>query len=146
MNQLKQICTFKLGSHEFGVPAIQVQEIIRTQRVTRVPRAVKTILGLINLRGQLVTAIDTRDLFDFLQHESSDKNVHMNVVVNSVNGLLSLVVDQVGEVVEVSENQYEDLPQTFTGKSSDHLSGVYKLNERLILLLDVDRIFIKGSN
>lgn len=144
MNTYKQICTFKVDSHEFGVTAVQIQEIIRPQRITRVPRATTSILGLINLRGQLVTAIDMRKVLDFSQPDELSSIKNMNVVVHSSQGLLSLVVDHIGEVVEVYDQQFENLPQTLTGKIKDCLQGVYKLKERLILLLDIDKICNKA--
>ncbi len=131
----QQFCTFYLDGLFFGIEVEKVQEVIRHQTMTRVPLAPKLIGGLINLRGQIVTAIDLR-LRLGLQERKPDE-LPMNVVARSEDGAVSLLVDEIGDVVEVHEDQFEDVPQTVR-QARDLIRGVYKLPDRLLLVLDTD--------
>ncbi len=132
----KQLCTFKLGSHLFGVDAQSVQEVIRYQEMTKVPMAPPAISGLINLRGQIVTALDLRFRLGFGKLEGDRKP--MNVVVRSDDGAVSLLVDQIGDVIEVDDRNFEEPPDTLSGAARDLILGAYKLEGQLLLLLDCD--------
>lgn len=129
----QQFCTFYLDGLLFGIEVEKVQEVIRHQAMTRVPLAPKLIAGLINLRGQIVTAIDLR-LRLGLPERTADE-LPMNVVARSEDGAVSLLVDDIGDVLEVQEQQFEDVPQTLR-QSRELIRGVYKLPERLLLVLD----------
>ncbi len=132
----QQFCTFYLDSLFFGIEVEKVQEVIRHQAMTRVPLAPKLIGGLINLRGQIVTAIDLRLRLGL--PERSAEALPMNVVARSEDGAVSLLVDEIGDVLEVKEEQFEDAPETMR-QARELIRGVYKLPGRLLLVLDTAR-------
>lgn len=137
MNATRQLCTFYLDGHFFGVDAQSVQEVIRYQEMTRVPLTPECVNGLINLRGQIVTAIDMRKRLG-LQDRPADK-LPMNVVVRSDEGAVSLLVDQIGDVIEVSSEDFETPPDTLRGPARVLIQGAYKLNNELLLVLDCEQ-------
>jgi purine-binding chemotaxis protein CheW len=137
MGDAQQFCTFYLDGRYFGVDVRNVQEIIRCQPMTQVPLAPEVVSGLINLRGQIVTAIDLRTRLE-LQRRHADR-LPVNVVVQTDDGAVSLLVDEIGDVVEVSQELFERPPETLKGKAREFILGAYKLKNRLLLILDVDR-------
>lgn len=137
MNHSKQFCTFFINGLFFGVEVLKVQEVIRYQEMTRVPLASRTLQGLINLRGQIVTAIDLRRRLELPPRDSD--SLPMNVVVRSDDGAVSLLVDEIGDVVEIQDDIYERPPETLRGVARDLVTGVYKLKERLLLILDTEK-------
>jgi purine-binding chemotaxis protein CheW len=132
-----QFCTFYLDKLLFGVDLKNVQEVIRWLDVTPVPLAPRVVSGLINLRGQIVTAVDLRRRLE-LPPRSADVHA-MNVVVRSEDGPVSLLVDEIGDVVEVEESTFERPPETLRGAVRTMIAGVHKLNGRLLLVLDADK-------
>lgn len=138
----RQLCTFALGDLLFGVDVKNVQEVIRYQEMTTVPLAPSTIRGLINLRGQIVTAIEMRARLGLPEREGA---LPMNVVVRTGDGVVSLLVDEIGDVLEVEERCFERPPETMGGTFRELVSGVYKLDRHLLLLLDVERITSVGA-
>ena len=137
MNESKQYATFFLNNLFLGVEVLKVQEVIRYQEMTRVPLAPTMIQGLINLRGQIVTAIDLRRRFEFPAR--AEGQLPMNVVVRSEDGAVSLLVDEIGDVVEIEDDAYERPPETLIGAARELVTGVYKLKKRLLLILDTER-------
>ncbi len=137
MNDSNQFATFFVNGLFFGVEVLKVQEVIRYQDMTRVPLAPSMIQGLINLRGQIVTAIDLRRRLGLVP--LPEGQLPMNVVIRSDDGAVSLLVDGIGDVVEIQQDSYERPPQTLSGVARDLIKGVYKLNERLLLILDTER-------
>jgi purine-binding chemotaxis protein CheW len=137
MVQNEQLCTFFLDGHFFGVPVQQVQEVIRYQEMTRVPMVTPIIRGLINLRGQIVTAIDLRRRLSMTERPAGQ--LPMNVVVRTGEGAFSLLVDEIGDVIEVEENTFERPPEMLQGMAREMIRGVHKLPERLLLVLDTER-------
>lgn len=133
----QQLCTFFVDGLFLGVEVEKVQEVIRFQEMTRVPLAPGVIGGLINLRGQIVTAVDLRRRLDLRERSADD--VPMNVVVQTSDGAMSLLVDDIGDVVEVHSESFERAPDTLTGVTRELIRGVYKLNKQLLLLLDTDK-------
>jgi purine-binding chemotaxis protein CheW len=133
----KQYCTFLVGGLYLGVDVLRVQEVIRYQQMTRIPLAHPVVRGLINLRGQIVTAIDLRRRMDLPERESLEHTV--NVVLETADGAISLLVDEIGDVVEVSQQLFERPPETLRGAARDLIRGTYKLPDRLLLILDVDQ-------
>lgn len=133
----RQLCTFSLGDLLFGVDVTNVQEVIRYQEMTCVPLAPAIIRGLINLRGQIVTAIEMRARLGLPEREGA---LPMNVVVRTSDGVVSLLVDEIGDVLEVEERVFERPPETMSGTFRELVSGVYKLDRQLLLLLDVEKI------
>lgn len=134
----RQYCTFYLGDQYFGLDVLKVQEIVRHQPLTRVPLAHPMIRGLINLRGQIVTAIDLRKRLDL--PEAAEDHEPVNVVVQTDDGAVSLLVDEIGDVLEVSEQQFERPPETLQGSARDLIQGAYKLADQLLVILDPELI------
>jgi purine-binding chemotaxis protein CheW len=132
-----QYCTFYVDGHYFGLDVLRVQEIIRYQEMTRVPLAPPVVRGLINLRGQIVTAIDLRRRLE-LRERPADQ-LPLNVVVQTGDGAVSLLVDEIGDVLDVPEAAFERPPETLGGTARDLIRGAYKLTDRLLLILDTDR-------
>lgn len=137
MNTNKQYATFFLNNLFLGVEVLKVQEVIRYQQMTFVPLAPAMIEGLINLRGQIVTAIDLRRRFDFPSLEEGRRP--MNVVIRCDDAAVSLLVDEIGDVIEVDEDDCERPPETVKGIARELVTGVYKLKDRLLLILDTER-------
>jgi purine-binding chemotaxis protein CheW len=133
----QQFCTFFLAGYYFGLDVLRVQEIIRYQEMTRVPLAPLVVRGLINLRGQIVTAIDLRRRLDLEDRPAGQLPV--NVVVQTDDGAVSLLVDEIGDVLEVSEKLFERPPETLAGAARQLIRGAYKLPDRLLLILDPER-------
>jgi purine-binding chemotaxis protein CheW len=133
----QQFCTFFLNDQFLGVPVEQVQEVIRFQEMTRVPLVPAVIRGLINLRGQIVMAIDLRRRFGMVERPESE--LPMNVVVRTDDGPVSFLVDEIGDVLEAEEERFEATPDTLDGPGRELVQGVYKLDQRLMLVLDTER-------
>ena len=133
----QQFTTFTLDGHLFGVEVETVQEVIRYQETTRVPLAPGSIGGLINLRGQVITALDLRHRLGMPDRAEGQKP--MNVVVRTEDGAVSLLVDQIGEVIETDASHFESPPDTVTAQARDLIRGAYKLDRTLLLALDVPR-------
>lgn len=135
--QTRQLCTFTLGDMLFGVDVTHVQEVIRYQEMTSVPLAPTLIRGLINLRGQIVTAIDMRARLGL---PARGEPLPMNVVLRTGEGVVSLLVDEIGDVLQPNDAQFERVPETIFGVLRELVSGVYKLDRTLLLLVDVERL------
>lgn len=133
-----QYCTFLLGELYLGVEVLRVQEVIRAQPMTRVPLAHPVVRGLINLRGQIVTALDLRRRLDLPDRAGGPPP--MNVVIETDDGAVSLLVDEIGEVLDVAADQFEGPPDTLRGEARDLIRGAYKLPDRLLLILNTDRV------
>lgn len=133
----QQFCTFFVDGHYCGLDVLKVQEVIRYQDMTRVPLARPVVRGLINLRGQIVTAIDLRRRLDLT--DRPDDQLPVNVVVHTDDGAVSLLVDEIGDVLDVSEEDFERPPETLQGTVRELIRGAYKLDGRLLLILDVER-------
>jgi len=141
----RQLCTFFLQDLYFGVEVEKVQEVIRYQEMTRIPLAPEVIAGLINLRGQIVTAIDLRRQLELAGRQAGQ--LPMNVVIRRDDGPISLLVDEIGDVVDVEEESFEDPPDTLEARRKEFLRGVYKLKDKLLLLLDTDKaVAIVGAH
>lgn len=137
MSLASQYCTFRLDTLTFGIDVVRVQEVIKCQPMTRVPQANDVVEGLINLRGQIITAIDLRRLLGLPPRLAEQEP--MNVVVRTGEGELSLLVDEIGDVVEVDDGAFETAPETLQGTARELLLGAYKLDDRLLLILDTDK-------
>ncbi len=137
MAEAHQFCTFYVDGHYFGLDVLNVQEIIRCQEMTRVPLAPPAVRGLINLRGQIVTAIDLRRRLE-LKDRPADQ-LPVNVVVHTSDGAVSLLVDEIGDVREVPQQTFERPPETLQGTARELIRGAYKLPDGLLLILDTER-------
>lgn len=132
----KQFSTFIVDHLLFGVEVEKVQEVIRYQEMTRVPLAPAVVKGLINLRGQIVTAIDLRRRLGLRERATND--LPMNVVIRHNDGAVSLLVDEIGDVMEAEAEIFEDPPDTLDRTARDLTRGIYKLENRLLHVLDTD--------
>jgi purine-binding chemotaxis protein CheW len=134
----REYATFFVDGLFFGIDVLQVQEVLRYQEMTRVPLAPTVIEGLINLRGQIVTAVDMRRRLK-LRPRDGDR-APMNTVVRTKEGAaVSLLVDEIGDVVEVDAETFEPVPENVEPAARDLLQGVYKLKDRLLLVLDTEK-------
>jgi purine-binding chemotaxis protein CheW len=136
MSDTQQLCTFSIGGVLFGVDVTRVQEVTRCQELTPVPLS-RNVAGLINLRGQIVTAIDMRSILE-LPPRSPEQQA-MSVVVYTEDGTVSLLVDEIGDVVTVSSAAFERPPTKMRGPSQELVTGLYKVDATLLLVLDVPR-------
>jgi purine-binding chemotaxis protein CheW len=132
-----QFSTFFVADLFFGVDVLNVQEVLRFQQMTPVPQAPRVIEGLINLRGQIVTAIDMRRRLG-LPPRAGDKSP-MNMVVRTSDGAVSLLVDEIGDVLDMDAATYERPPENLDPAAREIIRGVYKLKGRLLLVLDAER-------
>lgn len=142
-----QYCTFRLGHLAIGVDVCRVQEVLRHDRMTKVPLARADVRGLINLRGQIVTAIDMRAQLGL----SVEGEPSTNVVIRTGEDAYSLLVDEVGDVVSPSLDDHEPVPVAVPDRVREVVSGCFKLDGRLLLVLDTDRVAeqqlaVSGSN
>lgn len=138
MDTHSSFCTFHVGHLRLGVEVHRVQEVIRAQTMTRIPGASDIVRGLMNLRGQIVTALDLQrrlGLFDPDQPEPL-----MNVVIRTNDVPVSLLVHEIGDVLVVNGNSFEPLPETLQGIPRELISGVHKLEHELLLILDTEAV------
>lgn len=133
-----QLCGFKIGSGFYAISVLDVQEVIKPQLVTKVPASPSYIQGLINLRGQIVTAISLKSLFG-LENAATKNEDYMNIIVRSGESLYSLVVDEILDVIDVDDSTFEATPDTIDEKVRVLISGVYKLDTNLLMLLDLNK-------
>lgn len=137
-DELLQLVTFSISEEEFGVNILKVQEIIRTMEITKVPRAPEFVEGVINLRGKVIPIIDLRRRFN-LAPKPHDKNTRI-IVIEINNIIVGFVVDAVSEVLRIPASTVEPPPPVVAGVDSDYVSGVGKLQERLLIMLDLDKL------
>ena len=138
MGQMIQLVTFRLGSEEYGIDIMKVQEIIRIQSITRVPQMPVFIEGVINLRGSVIPVLDLRKRFEM---DASAIGHEARIVIVNVDGrTVGVIVDAVSEVKRLSESQIEPPPPVVAGIGHEYLRGVGKLDGRLIILLDLEQI------
>ena len=133
-----QLVSFKLKQEEFGVNILQVQEIIRMQEITNVPNAPQFVEGVINLRGRVIPIVDLRKRFGLETKEHSNATRIIVVMIGEVQ--VGLIVDEVSEVLRISEDTVEPPPPIVAGIESDYIKGVGKLEDRLLILLDLNKI------
>jgi purine-binding chemotaxis protein CheW len=133
-----QFCTFYLDGALYGLRVEQVQEIVRHQEMTPVPLANAVIAGLINLRGQIVSALDLRVRLGLPRRK--DGAMATNVLVRHDDESVSLLVDEIGDVVEVPEESFEDAPDSVVGEARTLAQGVYKLPDKLLHVLDLQAV------
>jgi purine-binding chemotaxis protein CheW len=134
----EQLCSFQLAGMTFGIAALDVQEIMRAQPITRVPLSDPATAGLMNLRGQIVTAIDLRARLQLPPRADDERCI--NVVIRSTEGVFSLLVDSIGDVVVLDRDALELMPENVPPHFRDLMAGAYKLPDRLLFVLVVDRV------
>lgn len=143
MSKTRQFCTFHLENLFLGVEVDQVQEVMLYDQMTEVPLTDSAVAGLINLRGQIVTALDLRRCFAMpikpLPLEDPTVDPPKNVVVKDGDEAISLLVDEIGDVLEIDVSTFEPPPPTLTDPARQLVRGIHKLDGQLLLVLDVER-------
>lgn len=137
-DELIQLVTFSTGDEEFGVDILKVQEIILPMAITKVPKAPEFVEGVINLRGKVIPVIDLRRRFG-LKSKAQDK--YTRIIVIEINHMIvGFVVDSISEVLRIPANTVEPPPPVVAGLESEYINGVGKLEDRLLIMLDLDRL------
>jgi purine-binding chemotaxis protein CheW len=140
----QQLCTFFLKRIYFGIDVQQVQEVIRSSVITRVPLAPPDICGLINLRGQIITVIDLQQRLNMgesvMRSPTQNEQHGFNIVVHSNNEVVSLLIDDVGDVLSFAKNTFQPPPATLKGRMRQMLAGAYPIQEGFLLVLDIEKI------
>jgi purine-binding chemotaxis protein CheW len=137
-SSLIQLVTFKIADEEFGVDILKVQEIIRMMPITKVPNAPAFVEGVINLRGKVIPVIDMRKRFG-LAESAHDSDTRIEVM-DLQGQVVGFVVDAVSEVLRINESTVEPPPAVVAGVGSEYMRGVGKLKDRLLILLDLDKL------
>lgn len=141
--EILQLVTFKIGDEEFGVDILQVQEIIKMPEYTRVPNSPRAVVGVINLRGKVIPVLDFRLQLGLEQREP-DRMTRIAVVeINS--RVIGFIVDQVSEVIRINKSITEAPPAMVRGISSEFITSIGKLDERLLIMLDLEKILFAGA-
>ena len=133
-----KICTFYIDNYFFGLDVSRIQEVIRYQEMTRIPLSHETISGLINMRGQIVTAINMRKRLGFAAMPEDEKP--LNIIVRTEDGAVSLLVDNIGDVIDINRDRFEALPENLKGELLNVLKEVCKLDDKLLLILDIEQV------
>ncbi len=147
-----QFCTFFLNKIFFGIDVCYVQEVVRYQEMTFVPLAPLDICGLINLRGQIVTTIDLRRRLEMSESavvsisELPHEQLPYNVIVRTDAEVVSLLVDDIGDILEFTQENFEPPPATLKGRVRQLLQGAYKLNDGFLLILDTEKVLGIGAS
>lgn len=138
MPETRQLCTFHLDDLFLGIDVDRVQEVLQAQHLTRVPLADPSVAGLINLRGQIVTAINLRACLN--RNADIEPDASLSMIIRSETTLVSLLVDRIGDVVDVDSSDFAQPPETLKRAVVELIRGAYKLPDSLLLVLDSERI------
>jgi purine-binding chemotaxis protein CheW len=143
LGEERQLVVFQLGAELYGVDIARVHEIIRLQAITRVPRAPKFVEGVINLRGKVIPVVDLRRRFGLPTAEHT--RATRIVVVEIGDQVVGIIVDSVSEVLRINTSTVEPPSPVVAGIDSEYLHGIAKLPERLVILLDLDRVLARDE-
>jgi len=136
--ELRQFISFSVGEEEYGLELLRVKEVIRVREITWLPKAPSFVKGIINLRGDVIPIIDLRDKFGL---EAAEATAMTRVIVVEVDGkLMGMVVDSASQVVRIPADQIEPPPPVFGGFSKEFITGVGKIDDKLIVLLNIDAV------
>jgi purine-binding chemotaxis protein CheW len=134
---MRKFCTFTIGDVRFGVDVLKVLAILNQVEIVRVPLANRTIAGLIQYRGQIITVIDLRRKFEFPDRKNEN---FFHAIVKTKRGIISLLVDQVDEIEEITQNTRVEMSKSIHGIDSFFISYTYRFDDYVLLILDVDKI------
>ena len=138
----QQLVVFALGKEEFGIDISRVREIVRLQNITTIPQSMDFVEGIVNLRGQIVPIVDQCKRFLVADRSGSSDTERRIIVVNMSGQNIGILVDGVSEILRIPDESIEPTPPIVaSGVSSDFIRGVAKVEGRLIIFLDLDRIF-----
>ncbi|PKK90962.1 MAG: chemotaxis protein CheW [Candidatus Wallbacteria bacterium HGW-Wallbacteria-1] len=139
-NDTVQFVGFRLGREEFGINIIQVQEIIRLQEITRIPGSPDFVRGIINLRGRVIPVVDLKSRFGVSDDE--EQGLSPRIIITEVSGRrFGIIVDHVSEVIKILPDRIECAPDLTLSIDSTYIMGVAKLDERLLILVDLEKMF-----
>lgn len=138
MAEDRHLVTYRVGKELFGVPISAVQEIVRVPAITSIPQAPDFVEGVINLRGKVITVVDMRRR---LGRDASARDKRDRILVVEVGGrLIGVIVDEVAEVLRLSGDRVEPAPSMVAGVDNQYVVGVGKLDEDLLILIDIERV------
>ena len=137
-DETEEFVTFTIGGQLFGIPVLQIQDVLSSYQITPVPLAPPEITGSLNLRGRVVTAMDLRLRLGLSARAKEAES--MSIVAENEGELYSLMVDSVGEVLALSQSEYERNPPTLDAKFRTFSDGIYRLDKQLLVVLDVNRL------
>jgi purine-binding chemotaxis protein CheW len=132
-----QFCTFMVANHYFGIEVTKVQEVLRQQVLTFVPKAPPEIAGLLNLRGQILPAINLKNRLGF---PDDDNHSLINVIINTQDGPVDLLADRVGDVLTLDDSTWEASHDSVEGRLKEVIIGIHKLKDRLLLVIDPTKV------
>jgi purine-binding chemotaxis protein CheW len=138
----EQLVVFEVADESFGIDINAVQEIIRLQQITEVPRAPMHVKGVINLRGKVIPVVDLREKLGFMQGEETKSS--RIVVVDIAGTTVGMIVDAVSEVLRISSEQIEE-PSSIIESYEQYLRGIGKVDNRLVLLLDLEKVLPEAA-
>lgn len=137
-----QVVSFRLANEEYGIEITKVQEIILVGDITRVPQTAPFIKGLINLRSMVIPIVDLRLRFGMPEQAPGEET---RIMVMNVSGkTIGIVVDAVSEVLRIAKDQIAPPPATVSGAGREHITGLAKLSQRLLILLDIERLLTES--
>ncbi len=142
-NDIRQFVTFTIGGQLCGIPILQVRDVLAPQEITPIPLAPPEIAGSLNLRGRIVTSIDLRVRLGLPTGDVGQDR--MSIVVEHHGDLYSLIIDSVGEILELSSEKLERVPATSDASWSGFSNGIYRLDVGLLLVLDIDSVLDIGG-
>jgi purine-binding chemotaxis protein CheW len=134
----RQLCTFYVKNQLYGIDVTQVQEVVKAMAMSRIPLALYYVRGLINLRGQVATAVGLREMF---QLDGQTEKSSMNVILRHEGALIALQVDEIGDVMEVERGDIESIPSTIPDSIRSYMSGVFQLKNSLLCVIDLNKLF-----
>ena len=147
--QFNRWVTFRLADEIYGINVMQVQEVLRMTEIAPVPGAPGCVSGIINLRGNVVTVVDARELFGLVRNDSTDQTRIMIVEINKL--IVGLLVDSVAEVVNIQNSEIDSAPSIGNDDNSRYIQGVYSKNGEILILVDLNRLmtadaqFVQGG-
>lgn len=136
--QFNRWVTFRLADEIYGINVMQVQEVLRMTEIAPVPGAPSCVLGIINLRGNVVTVVDARELFGLSRNDNTDQTRIMIVEINKL--IVGLLVDSVAEVVNIQNSDIDSAPSIGNEDSSRYIQGVYSKSGEILILVDLNRL------
>lgn len=142
MAQAGKYLSFQLGDEEYGLEILKVQEIIGIMNITRVPKTPDAVRGVINLRGKVIPVIDLRLKFELPPTEDTERTciIVVQVARKDDNITMGIIVDEVSEVLDIDQEKIEETPEMGAGVEKDFILGMGKIEEKVIMLLDIDRV------
>jgi len=142
-DRVVQLVTFRLGGETYGIDVMNVQEVLRISEIAPVPGAPEYVLGIINLRGNVVTVVDTRARFGLPSSETDDAS--RIVIVESENQVVGILVDSVAEVVELNQSEIDVPPNVGNEDSARYVQGVANRESDLLIVIDLDKLLARDD-